>query len=60
MMFRNDILSLADVNKDQLGEKEWKKCCPTYGSGYRVLSGLYCDYCSNLYDKEGRVCPNNK
>ena len=59
MGFRKDIIPLTKNDKN-LSEEDWKRRCPMYGSGYKYLSGLYCDYCSYLVNENKEYCPNNK
>ena len=54
--FRTDILCISEV----MSKEDWKKACPMYGLGYKILTGLYCDHCPYLYDNNGKLCPNNK
>ena len=56
--FRDDIKPIVDINT--IKKEEWKNYCPSYGEGYKHLSGLYCDYCMYLYDDNRKLCPNNK
>lgn len=54
--FREDIPKISN----SMTKEDWDKACPSYGEGYKHLSGLYCDHCTYLYDKDSKLCPNNK
>ena len=62
--FRTDITPLSEFAKhkslEELTKDEWRQACPMYDSGYKYLSGLYCDSCPELYDGDKKLCPNNK